>query len=273
MKLNKENYEFLLFELLEGNLTEEDANKIKTEIEADPFYSKEWELMQQTILSPEKNICMPEKEAMLVAISVPAYKIHFVSVLKIAASFVLISSVIFYFYKQRSDLAQQDRTELSDNRDPIAANDQKINNEEVPLIDNIDQNKRVSPIIPSQFANTKHKRDVRSTQNKPTGIKANQWVPFEMNVKKVDLKYSGSYVQNVAKTENLNLEYPHPNAETEGKNLIVKFNRIQKTTLLVLRDIPNISVKMTPNLKAKKPSLGFELKGNTVYANALIQVK
>ncbi len=43
-QLNKENYEFLMFELLEGNLAETEKNDLLAQIKANPFYQKEWHL-------------------------------------------------------------------------------------------------------------------------------------------------------------------------------------------------------------------------------------
>lgn len=53
MRIDKENYELVLFELLEGLIPEEERSGLLKQIEQDPFLAKEWKLMQQTVLQPD----------------------------------------------------------------------------------------------------------------------------------------------------------------------------------------------------------------------------
>ena len=65
MILNKENYEFLMFELLEGNLNESEVKYLLEQINKDAFYRSEWTLIQQTIAIPDNELTMPNKQSLL----------------------------------------------------------------------------------------------------------------------------------------------------------------------------------------------------------------
>ena len=56
MKLTKENYELMMFDLLEGNLSEQEEQLLLQEIESDPFFNQEWKLFSETILEPETMV-------------------------------------------------------------------------------------------------------------------------------------------------------------------------------------------------------------------------
>lgn len=64
MKLTKENYELMMFDLLEGNLSEAEEQALLNEIEQDPFFAKEWKLFSETVLEPETAV-FAGKDALL----------------------------------------------------------------------------------------------------------------------------------------------------------------------------------------------------------------
>jgi len=53
--------------------------------------------------------------------------------------------------------------------------------------------------------------------------------------------------------------------------LYAKSIRIQ--TLALLKEIPNMKIKVTPKIKDRKPILKLEIEGNSIYANAIIEIK
>ena len=65
MKLTKENYELLMFDLLEGNLPEDVAADLHDQISKDEFYRKEWSLFESTVLIPDTEIVFTKKESLM----------------------------------------------------------------------------------------------------------------------------------------------------------------------------------------------------------------
>ena len=54
---------------------------------------------------------------------------------------------------------------------------------------------------------------------------------------------------------------------------LIKGRRVINSVWVHISDVPNLKFKMTPKLKDKKRSIKFEIKGEIIYANALIEIK
>lgn len=65
MRLTDDNYELMMFDLLEGNLTEDQELDIMAQIEEDEFYFREWKLMKATVLTPDESVVFEGKSALL----------------------------------------------------------------------------------------------------------------------------------------------------------------------------------------------------------------
>lgn len=65
MILNKENSELILFDLLEGNLPEKEKTEVLNQIENDPTWKKEWEMLKLTVLEADEEIVFENKAALL----------------------------------------------------------------------------------------------------------------------------------------------------------------------------------------------------------------
>ncbi len=65
MKLTRDNYELVMFDLLEGNLTESDELNVMAQIEANEFFFKEWKLFKTTILVADSDVVYKNKESLL----------------------------------------------------------------------------------------------------------------------------------------------------------------------------------------------------------------
>lgn len=65
MRLNKENYELVMFDLLEGNLPDKEALQAMKQIEEDEFFFREWKLFKSTILITDKDVVYSNKEVLL----------------------------------------------------------------------------------------------------------------------------------------------------------------------------------------------------------------
>lgn len=65
MKLNKDNYELVMFDLLEGNLSEADELRVMDQIEGDEFLFREWKLFKSTVLIAQKDVVFAGKSSLL----------------------------------------------------------------------------------------------------------------------------------------------------------------------------------------------------------------
>lgn len=100
MKLNKDNYELILFDLLEGNLPEEESIQLMQQIEEDEFLFNEWKLLKHTILQPDEGVVYTRKNDLLKPEQpriIPFYRIG-----AIAASVAILLGV-FFFLNQKTN--------------------------------------------------------------------------------------------------------------------------------------------------------------------------
>jgi len=64
MILDKDNYELIMFDLLEGNLSEADELRVMEQIEGDEFLFREWKLFKATVLVPTSSMVFPGKASL-----------------------------------------------------------------------------------------------------------------------------------------------------------------------------------------------------------------
>ena len=65
MKLNNENFELILFDLLEGNLPEKEKAMVLDQIENNPSWKKEWEMLKLTVLEVDEEIVYEHKATLI----------------------------------------------------------------------------------------------------------------------------------------------------------------------------------------------------------------
>ena len=113
MKLNKDNYELIMFDLLEGNLPENEGFSVMKQIEEDEFLFREWNLLKSTVLTPDLDLIFTGKDKLVKKETriIPFYRIG-----AIAASIALLIAAVFYFSK----LAEQGGGELVDEIESVA---------------------------------------------------------------------------------------------------------------------------------------------------------
>jgi hypothetical protein len=131
MKLNKDNYELILFDLLEGNLPEEESIQLMQQIEEDEFFFNEWKLLKHTVLQPEETVVYAKKQDLLKPEQpriIPFYTIG-----AIAASVVILLAVFFYFNKDETTTAEL----------PIAV--EEVVPQTPPTVENTEDTKTVVP--------------------------------------------------------------------------------------------------------------------------------
>ena len=64
MILDKDNYELIMFDLLEGNLSEAEELLVMDQIEGDDFLFREWKLFKATVLVPTSSMVFPGKASL-----------------------------------------------------------------------------------------------------------------------------------------------------------------------------------------------------------------
>jgi len=64
MIIDKDNYELIMFDLLEGNLSEAEELLVMDQIEGDDFLFREWKLFKATVLVPTSSMVFPGKASL-----------------------------------------------------------------------------------------------------------------------------------------------------------------------------------------------------------------
>ncbi len=268
MKLTAENYEFILFELLENNLNEEEKQEVLAEIEANAFYKKEWDLMQNTLLSADTAVVFPQKSSLLK----PAAKLYaftqFNTLLKVAASLLLIGLPTWYYLTLKNTVGELALTQSSD----------LISNPANPVQpEHMESNLKLSDrVTRSTFVNAS-----KNTLNPPLTMIIPQakidtpavfnYLPVEMEYAHPDampLKMTAPEVSYALQPE-LNPLVCQP--ALYSNRYLEKALQYRSNVMGILRDIPNLQLKVTPKLKDR--NIDFELKGDLIYANALLELK
>lgn len=106
-----ENREMILFDLLEGNFSPADAEKVKYFIEQNEDWQQEWALMESCVLEPDEEVVFMNKAALLksedeaVPVIIPMKRYYWVA----AASIIFLVSWIV-FNREETRPVQQDWT-------------------------------------------------------------------------------------------------------------------------------------------------------------------
>lgn len=157
MKLNKDNYELILFDLLEGNLPEEESIKLMQQIEEDEFLFNEWKLLKHTILQPEEEVVFTRKQDLLKPEEtriIPFYRIG-----AIAASVVILFGV-FFFLNRNAD--PKDSPIAVEEVNPAKPKIEPAN--ELPVIKQDSQVQAVETIVPITQPNTIVREETKDIQ-------------------------------------------------------------------------------------------------------------
>jgi hypothetical protein len=273
-QLNKENYEFLMFELLEGNLNETEKNDLLIEINANPFYQKEWQLMQFTLVTADNQIGMPNRKALEKHDDKTLLLFTWPKRIAIAASLLLIGSFGIWYYsaektnskltnsslpesslKNSSETQPTSKTNIAPNKEPVISF--KYNTSSQPE----------TTAITSKF-NPLPKLNIIDSAHSNYQPELLRLYPIETD----KIAYQ-SPENTTQQTELFSLTPPLSKNPGKMQKLLVKANAIGKTTQLIWNDLPNLTFKMSPNLKSRNRSIGIEIKGETIYANAVIELK
>jgi hypothetical protein len=96
MKLNKDNYELVMFDLLEGNLSELDELIVMDQIEGDEFLFREWKLFKSTVLIADKDIIFEGKANLLKEEKIAIMPIYS-RWMAVAASITILAAVLIFW--------------------------------------------------------------------------------------------------------------------------------------------------------------------------------
>ena len=138
MIIDKDNYELIMFDLLEGNLSEAEELLVMDQIEGDEFFFREWKLFKATVLVPSSTIVFSGKASL--------YKEEkTVTMLPnrwaaIAASVCILAAVLISWPRQESERVQVITavTELKSDSDQVVQVDmQKLSSFESEI--NVDK--------------------------------------------------------------------------------------------------------------------------------------
>ena len=111
MKLNKENYELAMFDLLEGNFSEEEELRIMDQIEGDEFLFREWKLFRSTVLIADKDVTYQGKANLLKEEKIAVMPMY--SKWMAVAASVTILAAVFIFWPTSTPPQVATSTEVS----------------------------------------------------------------------------------------------------------------------------------------------------------------
>lgn len=271
MNLTRENYEFLMFELLEGNLNESEKSSLLVQINKDAFYKREWSLMQQTLIFPDSELVMLDKQSLLKPDGRNRFFMFLSPALKIAASIILFGTIGWWYYSANNNLTiTKNISNESAKPESIIIKIPTDNKIEVKQNDVDDRNINVS----KKNVSYPHKTylTMKVEQAKDTNILSPD-VPDIFMIKPLT---NDKIAYNISPNEVfisgiLQIEKPKFNEPNKFLKLLTQIEIIKSTANEYWNDIPNLRLKVTPKLKER--NIGIELKGETIYANALIEIK
>jgi len=274
MILDKDNYEFLMFEMLEGNLDDVEANNLIQQINASPFYQKEWQLMQHTLVVPNMEIGMPNKAGLEKHEGKTLLLFTWPRLVSIAASLLFIGTFGILYYSSEKNESQLTSTSQINHLNPtpsesLTASPSKVDSiVQLPKsIVNIGESRTESFIVQKK-SNGFQKR----VKNDSSASTYQPELMFLHSIETDKIVYQ-SIENKMQQTKLFNLAPPTAKSQTKLQRLMVKADAITKTSQLIWNDLPNLTFRMSPNLKSRNRSIGIEIKGETIYANAIIELK
>ena len=293
MKLNKDNYELVMFDLLEGNLSEADELRVMDQIEGDEFLFREWKLFKSTVLIADKEVTYSGKSKLLKeekAVIMPMYTRW----AAVAASVCILAAAVLFWPDTERVSPLVDATE-SAVVEPAA--ELPVGIEEVLVSDKLDAPDE------TEKSNTPTKNIERNTslyniprdivadvppteieqQEKPIEFKAPRIedVPVNNVVVARDIKQDEELILPELVPESVeivaDISKPTSPIALTAKEKAIGFvtknppRRIKEKAIGILALMGNPKIKFNPSFKNKRPSLEIELETNGYAAVASLQ--
>tara|TARA_B110000971_G_scaffold218771_1_gene258290 strand:+ start:1074 stop:1973 length:900 start_codon:yes stop_codon:yes gene_type:complete len=293
MKLNKDNYELVMFDLLEGNLSEADELRVMDQIEGDEFLFREWKLFKSTVLIADKEVTYSGKSKLLKeekAVIMPMYTRW----AAVAASVCILAAAVLFWPDTEKVSPLVDATE-SAVVEPAA--ELPVGTEEVLVSDKLDAPDE------TEKSNTPTKNIERNTSvyNTPRDIVADV-PPTEIEQQEKPIEFKAPRIEDVpvnnavvARDTKQDEELILPELVPESVEIVADISkptspialtakekaigfvtknpprRIKEKAIEILALMSNPKIKFNPSFKNKRPSLEIELETNGYAAVASLQ--
>ncbi len=306
MKLNKENYELAMFDLLEGNFSEEEELRIMDQIEGDEFLFREWKLFKSTVLIADKDVTFQGKANLLKEEKIAVMPMY--SKWMAVAASVTILAAVFIFWPTSTPPQVATTTEVSTQGtdEVIAGAENTLDEIEKIVKDDVDVEPLAKAASPEEkvgkasvesndqdnseqydaATNTLVQEDVQISKEEIKTIvedKIVEEVKTELIAKgltttkeelKDEIKLPAEPKDNVIATTDDAIAVVVPKTRREK---IVAFvtnkplARITTITASVLMKVRNPTLQVKPDFKDRRPSLKIEFESEGYQAIASIE--
>jgi len=289
MKLNKDNYELVMFDLLEGNLSEADELRVMDQIEGDEFLFREWKLFKSTVLIADKEVTYSGKSKLLKeekAVIMPMYTRW----AAVAASVCILAAAVLFW-------PDRDIVDATESAVVEPAAELPVGTEEVLVSDKLDAPDE------TEKSNTPTKNIERNTSvyNTPRDIVADV-PPTEIEQQEKPIEFKAPRIEDVpvnnvvvARDIKQDEELILPELVPESVEIVADISkptspialtakekaigfvtknpprRIKEKAIEIIALMSNPKIKFNPSFKNKRPSLEIELETNGYAAVASLQ--
>ncbi len=303
MKLNKENYELAMFDLLEGNFSEEEELLIMDQIEGDEFLFREWKLFKSTVLIADKEVTFQGKANLLKEEKIAVMPMYS-KWMAVAASVTILAAVFIFWptstppqVATSTEMSPQEKEEVpagvvnpTDEIEEIVKDDVELAKVVVPekkvIKASVESNGRDNSEQYDAATKTLAQEDVQISKEETKTIvedKIVEEVKTELIAKgltttkeelKDEIKLPAEPKDNVTTTADDAIAVVVPKTTREK---IVAFvtnkplARITTITASVLMKVRNPTLQVKPDFKDRRPSLKIEFESEGYQAIASIE--
>ena len=303
MKLNKENYELAMFDLLEGNFSEEEELRIMDQIEGDEFLFREWKLFKSTVLITDKEVTFQGKANLLKEEKIAVMPMYS-KWMAVAASVTILAAVFIFWptstppqVATSTEMSPQEKEEVpagvvnpADEIEEIVKDDVELAKVVVPekkvIKASVESNGRDNSEQYDAATKTLAQEDVQISKEETKTIvedKIVEEVKTELIAKgltttkeelKDEIKLPAEPKDNVTTTADDAIAVVVPKTTREK---IVAFvtnkplARITTITASVLMKVRNPTLQVKPDFKDRRPSLKIEFESEGYQAIASIE--
>jgi len=296
MKLNKENYELVMFDLLEGNLSEADELRVMEQIEEDEFLFKEWKLFKSTVLIADKDVVYSNKNTLLKeekAAVIPIRRTW----MAIAASICIFATAYIFWPNQIKDQPIAIDKSVTEQVEDLPTTNNTI--ETIVAIDETEVDAPKTPQLKTNynpapvFVSTEEKRaevaplkkllvqeerapKIENLQEESFNKPTNENVALE-EIKKEETLIEEPQLEDIpeeviAKTETPTSRFEFSKKEI-AKAIVTKDSRqrIKEKANQIIALVSNPKIRFKPSFKSSRPSLEIELETSGYTAIASLQ--
>ncbi|NUM31130.1 MAG: hypothetical protein HUU47_02255 [Bacteroidetes bacterium] len=264
IEINKENFEMIMFDLVEGNIGEPQKSELLNQINNDEFLKKEWELMKLTVLEVDENLIFDNKDKLIKSTgNIKFFNFYIVS--SIAASLLLLAIILLKFNKPetRKISIKTDVKSKIEHYKNIEKSKEFLSKKTDKFNISSTTKSRQKPIIKDKNTNEITNFDSINIFKPNYDI----IIVKKQNIEKIN--YSTIYDLEIKETDFMNIEKYKLKNKSKYDILISNTYKIKR----VWDDLPNLKIKIIPKVKNYKPSIDITLKGDIIYANATIEIK